>query len=514
MSVVVLGSGAWFGSQLKSQFFPIDLQYLAYVDVWLPEDSPLSATAETTEQVEAIIRRVAADFAERQGAAGGPRRDVLRSLTTFIGGGGPRFWYSVGPEQSQLNYSQVLFEVFDKHDTRDLSEQLQLALDAESPAPASTSGSSRPAHRSAFRYRFGSPATTSPPCGPSRRTRRRASRHSDRRRRARQLGTRKHDRAAHYRHRSRQHVERHQHGRRDRIVNGADRRAADVTSRGRRSDPGDGAPPHGRARGAVRHSQPLRVLLERTAEAAPRAISSIDYRMQSEKLQRRNQFRTITVSAFPAAGHLSSEVLEHAMPRFEEIERNLPPGYRFEIGGEYEEQVKGFVNLTVVMVLSVTMIFIALVVQFRNAIKPFIVFAAIPYGFAGALAALWLMGAPFGFMAFLGIVSLVGVIVSHIIVLFDFIEEMHEQGQPLEEALLNAGIVRLRPVLITVAATVFALIPLALHGGPLWEPMCYAQIGGLTVATFVTLIVVPVLYAICVRDLKIVSWSEHHGTAN
>src|SRR5262249_16380531 len=75
---------------------------------------------------------------------------------------------------------------------------------------------------------------------------------------------------------------------------------------------------------------------------------------------------------------------------------------------------------------------------------------------------------------------------------------------PLEEALLNAGIMRLRPVLITVAATVIALFPLAAHGGPLWEPMCYAQIGGLTVATFVTLLLVPVLYATCVLDLKVV----------
>ncbi len=111
-------------------------------------------------------------------------------------------------------------------------------------------------------------------------------------------------------------------------------------------------------------------------------------------------------------------------------------------------------------------------------------------------------------MAFLGIASLIGVIVSHIIVLFDFIEERHGEGEPLQEALLDAGIMRLRPVLITVAATVIALFPLAAHGGPLWEPLCYAQIGGLTVATFVTLLLVPVLYATFVLDLKLVRWDE------
>ena len=78
---------------------------------------------------------------------------------------------------------------------------------------------------------------------------------------------------------------------------------------------------------------------------------------------------------------------------------------------------------------------------------------------SGALIALYIMGSPFGFMAFLGIASLIGVIVSHVIVLFDFIEEMHEKGEPLEQALLDAGIVRLRPVMITVGATILALFP-------------------------------------------------------
>jgi multidrug efflux pump subunit AcrB len=154
----------------------------------------------------------------------------------------------------------------------------------------------------------------------------------------------------------------------------------------------------------------------------------------------------------------------------------------------------------------------ALVAQFRSAFKPMIVFAAIPYGVVGAFAGLAVMDAPFGFIAFLGITSLIGVIVSHVIVLFDFIEEARMEGQPLREALLDAGILRLRPVLITVGATVIALFPLAMHGGPLWEPLCYAQIGGLTFATFITLLLVPVMYAIFVLDLKLVKWQSEKET--
>ena len=99
-------------------------------------------------------------------------------------------------------------------------------------------------------------------------------------------------------------------------------------------------------------------------------------------------------------------------------------------------------------------------------------------------------------------------------VLFDFIEEAHERGAPLREALLDAGIVRLRPVMITVGATVLGLVPLAMHGGPLWEPLCYAQIGGLTLATFITLLLVPVLYSIFVLDLKLIRWDAEPSTAS
>jgi multidrug efflux pump subunit AcrB len=239
-----------------------------------------------------------------------------------------------------------------------------------------------------------------------------------------------------------------------------------------------------------------------------RQVATVAYEMQPAKLRRLNQYRTITVSAFSDQGVMPSEVLAHAMPGIRSVESSLPPGFHLEIGGEFEEQTKSFKQQAMVMGVSVCCIFLALVIQFRHAIKPLIVFSAIPYGIAGSLAALYVMNSPFGFMAFLGIASLVGVIVSHVIVLFDFIEERHAEGEPLREALLDAGILRLRPVLITVGATVIALFPLASHGGPLWQPLCYAQIGGLTLSTFITLLLVPVVYSIFVLDLKWVKW-EH-----
>ncbi len=242
-----------------------------------------------------------------------------------------------------------------------------------------------------------------------------------------------------------------------------------------------------------------------------REVSRLSYRLETAKIRRRDQFRAITRMAlcFPGRqGVLASEVLKAARPGLDRVAAELPPGYHLVIAGEQEEQKKGFAQLATVLAISIFAIFLALVIQFKSAVKPLVVFAAIPYGVMAALVSLVLMGAPFGFMAFLGIISLIGVIVSHVIVLFDFIEEMHEKGESLREALIDAGLVRLRPVLITVGATVLGLFPLAAHGGPLWQPLCYAQIGGLTFATVLTLLLVPVLYTIMVRDLKLIRWDE------
>lgn len=236
-------------------------------------------------------------------------------------------------------------------------------------------------------------------------------------------------------------------------------------------------------------------------------VSTVNHDLVTGRIVRLEQFRALNIRSFPVAGHLSSEVLKQIMPRLQALQNSLPPGYQIQIGGEYYKTKSGFKNLAIVMVISTLAVFLALVFQFKNAIKPLLVLAAAPYGMIGAFLALWIMHEPFGFMAFLGVASLVGVIVSHSIVLFDYIEERHAVGDDFENALIDAGILRLRPVLITVFATVLALFPLAMHGGPLWKPLCYAQIGGLLIATIVTKLQVPVMYAIFVLDLKILEWS-------
>jgi multidrug efflux pump subunit AcrB len=504
-SLLFLVVGGIIGKHLKSQYFPKDLSYFSTVDVWLPEDASMSATEGTVRQVETIIRQIA------EGGAAGHRR-VLRSLTTFVGGGGPRFWSSLSPEPRQSNYAQIIIEVLDKHDTRHLVDALQPVLSAE------VAGARVTVKELETGAAVGIPVAVRI-IGDDIATLRAESERLMGIFRALPITREVQDNWGAESFAVRLDIDPDRAvlaGLTNLDVAGSTATALNGYQVGTLRDGDRQVPIVARLRMEERAQlgdlQNLYVYSTEHARKVPlRQVSKLSTSMQPAKLSRRNQFRAITVSCYATAGHLPSEVMRAAGPALAAFERGLPPGFRMEIAGEQEKQQEGFGELGMVMGVSIALIYIALVLQFRNTVKPILVFAAIPYGMVGALAALWLMGQPFGFMAFLGVASLIGVIVSHVIVLFDFIEEAHERGESLINSLLDAGIVRLRPVLITVGATVLALFPLSLHGGPLWEPLCYAQIGGLTVATFVTLILVPVLYAIFVLDLKLVRWEPHGG---
>ena len=120
-------------SRLKTDFFPKDLSYLSYLDVWLPEDAPLSTTNEAAGRAEEVVREAAQEYGKAHPGKDGKPREVLESLTTFVGGGGPRFWFSVSRELQQLNYAQVIIQVKDKHDTNDLIGLIQRSLDDKVP---------------------------------------------------------------------------------------------------------------------------------------------------------------------------------------------------------------------------------------------------------------------------------------------------------------------------------------------------------------------------------------------
>ena len=511
-SLLLLVGGGIVFSTLKPQFFPKDLQYFSYIDVWLPEDTPASATSAVAQQVESITRQVAEEYGRSHPEHGHPK-DVLQSMTTFVGGGGPRFWSSATPEDRQTNYAQLILRTKDNHDTTPLLALLQPELDQQIPGAiidtrtletgkpigipvqVRISGEDLPRLRAeaekvkqifrdipiAARVRddWGEPS-------------------------AREVVHVDPDRA------NLAHVTNVD------VSDSVDAALHGITA-GVLRDGDNQVPIVGRMRMEERAQlSDLRSLYVFSRQNAPPVpldeVATISLDPVTPKIRRFDQYRTITVQCWPTQGHLPSEVIAAALPKLTEFQKQLPDGFMFRFAGEQKEQVSGFADLTTVLIICVCSIYLALLAQFKHAFKPLIVFAAIPYGVVGAIASLAIMGQPFGFMAFLGIISLIGVIVSHIIVLFEFIEERREEGEELELALIDAGILRLRPVMITVAATVIALFPLAAHGGPLWEPLCYAQIGGLTIATFVTLGLVPVLYSFVVLDLKLIRWEHKEST--
>ncbi|MEZ4413183.1 MAG: efflux RND transporter permease subunit [Gemmatimonadales bacterium] len=515
-SMVFLALGVVLKRSLKETFFPDDVQYLSYVDVWLPNPTALPATNATAAAAEVVIREAAAEFGVRHGKDGQPK-EILESITSFIGGGAPRFWFSVTPEQQQQNYAQLIVKVKDKDDTPALAGELQRALTARVP---NAMIDVRQLQTNPVPYPIAVRLTAPPAISRDElayeATLRRLSadvqailRQSPRAARVRDdwgaqsfaatlridpdranlAGVTNQDVAA-------------------ASAAGLNGTMVATLREGNKQIPII-ARLQPRERATLGDLDNLYVYSMENRNKIPiREVASFEYGMETQRTRRQDQVRQVTVFGFPAPGSLASEVYGPVAKQLAEYSKTLPPGYSLIISGEQAKSVEGFAQLKIVMLVSILMIFLALVLQFRNAVKPLIVFAAVPYGIVGALASLYVTGTSFGFMALLGIVSLIGVIVSHVIVLFDFIEEMHAKGEPLIESLLDAGIVRLRPVLITVGATVLALLPLALHGGPLWQPLCYAQIGGLLIATGVTLILVPVIYAICVLDLKIVKWED------
>jgi multidrug efflux pump subunit AcrB len=204
------------------------------------------------------------------------------------------------------------------------------------------------------------------------------------------------------------------------------------------------------------------------------------------------QRRAVTVKCYAPFGELASDVLSRARPEIDRV--SLPAGYRLEYAGETRELKQSRDEMSRIMFISLALITLAMVIQFNSVVKSLVVMLTVPLGLIGALIGLTLFHAPLGFMAMLAVVSLAGVIVSHIIVLSDAIEEARGAGVELKEALIQAGLVRMRPVLVTVLATAGGLIPLALTGGELWRPLTAVHIFGLLVATILTLFALPVLY--------------------
>ncbi len=231
-------------------------------------------------------------------------------------------------------------------------------------------------------------------------------------------------------------------------------------------------------------------------------IATFVYGNSPSQINRQDQVRTITISASLSGRDLQSvsRDVKTALDKYA-----LPVGYNYTTGGQQKELTDAFKSLGYALLLSIVLVYMILASQFESLIQPLIIMMAIPFALTGAFIALFITGKPLSLVGFLGIIMLVGIVVNNSILLIDFINKNRNKAANQTEAIVSAGRYRLRPIIMTMLTTSLALVPLALGigaGGELESGMGVTVIGGLLFSTFITLIIVPVIYSLA-DDLNI-----------
>ncbi|MTI95764.1 MAG: efflux RND transporter permease subunit [Firmicutes bacterium] len=234
-------------------------------------------------------------------------------------------------------------------------------------------------------------------------------------------------------------------------------------------------------------------------------IASVESGVGYRAINRENQQRTLTVTADLEEGYNIGLVSREISDNLDDY--NVPDGYRVRIGGEQEMINDTFRDLFLMLAMGVAFIYLIMVAQFQSLLSPFIVMFTIPLAFTGGFLALIVTGSPVSVVAFIGLIILTGVVVNNGIVFVDYINILRESGLPKKEAIVRAGNVRLRPIVMTALTTIIALSTMSVGmgtGTEMIQPMAVTAIGGLIYATFLTLILIPVLYDIMNRKEIIV----------
>lgn len=226
-----------------------------------------------------------------------------------------------------------------------------------------------------------------------------------------------------------------------------------------------------------------------------RAIASIDYEKSPQEITREDQERYVSINIDIEKSNMLRSVTAEVNKILKETP--LPNDYRFEISGTAKDMQESFMYLGLAILVAILLVYMVMASQFESLVDPFIILFTIPLAFIGVVFGLFITGTTLSVMALVGVVMLVGIVVNNGIVLVDYINQLRDRGMELIEACIEAGRVRMRPVLMTASTTILAMLPMALglgESGESWAPMARAVMGGLTVATILTLVVIPVFY--------------------
>jgi multidrug efflux pump subunit AcrB len=230
-----------------------------------------------------------------------------------------------------------------------------------------------------------------------------------------------------------------------------------------------------------------------------RDVADVREIMGPSEIRRENQNRILRMNGDVITEVAAiSEVTDSVRARLRDM--TFPNGYGVIVGGEAEAIAETNRQMILVIALAIFLVFVVLAVQYESVVDPLIILAAIPLGLVGVVATLWITGLPLSAPVFLGMILLAGIVVNNSILLVEFVEGFREeQGVPMEQAVVEAGFVRMRPILMTTLTSMVGSMPLAFglgEGGEMMRPLAIAVVGGIAFSTMLTLFVVPGAYVV------------------
>jgi len=480
---VVLGLGLL--ALVPQLLFPLAERDQFVMDVWLPEGTKIEATDATVRRIEAILSQ----------------EPLIKSYTSFLGESAPRFYYNVNPQAPAANYAQILVNTKKLKGTPQLVAALRQRLPDVAPEAKVFVKELQQGQvmEAPVEVRIvGNDISTLETLGNQvqnvlEHTPGATYVHTDWHEDALQMGVNVHEEVAS----------------RLGLTNAAISQQLAVGFEGApvttywegdrgvdvvlRLDPAE--------RQSFQNVADTYVTSPVTGAKVPiSAVASLSPDWQPGRIVRRNGVRTLSVRAFPSGKRLASEILGDARKQIDAMP--LPPGYRIEYGGESENAQEVSSELRNALLISLVLIFLILLFQFRSLADPLIVMVAFPLALPGAALGLLITHNTFGFTAFIGVISVGGLAVRNSIILIDYIYERIKNGAGLEQASLEAGERRLRPIFLTSAAAAVGVIPMIISGSSLWSPLASVIAFGLLGSMFFTLIAIPVLFVVVHRRLR------------
>lgn len=477
--VIAVIAGVGILAMVPKLLFPLAERNQFVMDIWLPEGSRIEATDTAVGRIEATLHR----------------EPLVASYTGFLGGSAPRFYYNVNPEEPASNYAQIVVNTRAVKGTPELVAALREKLAQSAPEAkvlVKQLQQGQPMEAPIEIRVVGPDATILNTLGNNieeilRHTQGATYIHTDWHEDAWQMGVKVRQEEANRLGLTSAAIAQQLAG----GFEGAPLTTYWEGDRGvdlvLRIDPTD--------RQSFDDLAETYVTSPVTGAKVPlEAVASLAPEWQPGRIVRRNGVRTLTVRAFPDGTMLASDVLARARKQVERLQ--LPSGYRIEYGGELQNEIETYSELQLALMASLVLIFLVLLLQFRTLSDPLIVMMAFPLALPGAALGLFVTHNTFGFTAFVGIVSLGGLAVRNSIILIDYVHERMKQGIGLEQAALEAGERRLRPIFLTTMAAAVGVTPMILSGSSLWSPMASAIAFGLVGSMFSTLVVIPVLFVV------------------